>query len=100
MLSFCFHTKYYFFVLLKSKKFTLEQTVKAQRGSRGIALLFLFTSVLEGGGWSMPFPSHFTSGKEVCYSLYRRLGGLQDQFRQVCKISPLPGFNFLVSLLN
>jgi len=87
-------------VLLKSKKFTLEQTMKAQRGSRGIALLFLFPSVLDGGGWSMPFPSHFTSGKEVWYSLYRRLGGLQGQFKQMSKISPLPGFNFLVSLLS
>jgi len=74
--------------------------MKAQRGRRGIALLFLFTSALDGGGWSMPFPSHFTSGKEVWYSLYRRLGGLQGQFKQVCKISPLPGFNFLVSLLS
>jgi len=79
--------------------FTLEQTIKAQMGSRGLAL-FLFTSALDGGGWSMPFPSHFTSGKEVWYSLCRRLGGLQGQFRQLCKISPLPGFSFLVSLLN
>jgi len=30
-------------------KFTLEQAMNAHRGSRGIALLFLLTSVLDGG---------------------------------------------------
>jgi hypothetical protein len=38
--------------------FTLEQATKAQRWSRGIAL------TLDGGGWSVPRPSHFTPGKD------------------------------------
>ena len=33
--------------------------MKAQRGSRGIALLFL-----DGGGWSAPHPHRFTPGKD------------------------------------
>ena len=32
-------------------------------GSRGISTLSL-TSVLDGGGWSMPRPSRFTPGKD------------------------------------
>jgi hypothetical protein len=42
-------------------KFTLELATKAQRGSRGIALL---TSVLDGAGWSTPRPGRFTPGKD------------------------------------
>jgi hypothetical protein len=45
-------------------KFTLEQAVKAQRGSRGIALLFPLTSALDRGGWSTPRPRRFTPGKD------------------------------------
>jgi hypothetical protein len=36
---------------------------KAQRGSRGIALLFLDLGARRGG-WSAPRPSRFTSGKD------------------------------------
>jgi hypothetical protein len=51
--------------LLKVKvKFTLEQAMNAHRGSRGIALLFLLTSVLGGGGWSAPRLDRFTPGKD------------------------------------
>jgi hypothetical protein len=39
--------------------YTTEQAMKAQRGSRGIALLFL-TSALDGGGWSTPRPGRFS----------------------------------------
>jgi hypothetical protein len=39
-------------------RFTLGQAMKAQRGSRGIALLSL-TSAPDGGGWSTPHPSRF-----------------------------------------
>jgi len=42
-------------------KFTLEQATKAQRGSRGIALLFNLST--RWGVWSMQLPSHFTPGK-------------------------------------
>jgi hypothetical protein len=51
--------------LVKVKvKFTLEQAMKAHRGRRGIALLFLLTSVLDGGGWSAPRLGRFTPGKD------------------------------------
>jgi hypothetical protein len=48
---------------IKKVKFTLEQATKAQRGSRGVALLSL-TSALDGGGWSTPCPGHFTPWKD------------------------------------
>jgi hypothetical protein len=44
-------------------KFTLEQAMKAQRGSSGITTLSL-TSALVGGGWSKPRPGSFTPGKD------------------------------------
>jgi len=34
--------------------------MKAQKGSRGIALLFLLTSALYVDGWSTPRPGRFT----------------------------------------
>ena len=45
-------------------KFTLEQATKAQRGSKGIVLLFFLTWALDGGGWSTPLPGRFTPGKD------------------------------------
>jgi hypothetical protein len=42
-------------------KFTLEQATRAQKGSRGIALLFLYPR----GGWSTPRPGRFTPGKDL-----------------------------------
>ena len=56
--------------------FTLGQATKAQRGSRGMALLYA---------------KH--PGKETRYPLYRRLGGPKGQSRRVRKISPPPGFD-------
>jgi hypothetical protein len=44
-------------------KFTLEQATKAQRGSRGIAVLF-FNLGLYVVGWSTPRPGRFTPGKD------------------------------------
>jgi len=44
-------------------KLTLEQATKAQRGSRGIALLF-FNLGARWGGWSTPRPGRFTPGKD------------------------------------
>jgi hypothetical protein len=43
--------------------FTPEQATKAQRGSRGIALLFLQPQP-DGGGWSTPRPGRFTPEKD------------------------------------
>jgi hypothetical protein len=62
--------------------FTPEQTMKAQKWSRGISL----TSALDGGGWSTSCPSHFTPRKETRYPLYRRLGEPQGKSGRVRKI--------------
>jgi hypothetical protein len=41
--------------------FSLEQAMKAQRGSRGIdSSTISLTSALDGGGWSTPRPGRFT----------------------------------------
>jgi hypothetical protein len=44
-------------------KLTLEQAPKAQRGSRGAALLF-FNLGVKWGGWSKLRPGRFTRGKD------------------------------------
>ena len=49
---------------------------------------FPLTLVLDGGGWSMQRPGHFTPEKETHYPLYRRLDGPQGQSGWVQKISP------------
>jgi hypothetical protein len=49
------------YIKLKKVKFTLEQAMKAQRGSRDSSTLSL-TSALDGGGWSTPRPGRFTPG--------------------------------------
>ena len=49
-------------------EFNLEQTTKAQRGNRGIALSL--TSALDGGGWSIPRPGRFTPGKDPVLTVY------------------------------
>jgi hypothetical protein len=43
---------------------TPEQAMKAQRGSSYRHTLSS-TSVLDGGGWLMQRPGHFTSGKKI-----------------------------------
>jgi len=55
-------------------KFTLEHATKAQRGSRGVAVLL--TSALDGVGGQCHAPAALTPGK-TRYPLYRRLGGPQ-----------------------
>jgi len=67
--------------------------MKAQKGSRGIAVLFSLTSALDGGGWSMPRSGRFTSGKETSYPSYIRLGEPQRLSGQVWKILPPLGFD-------
>jgi hypothetical protein len=52
-----------------------------------------FTLVLDRGGWSTPYPGHFTPGKETRYPSYRKLGGPQGGYGQVRKISLPAGFN-------
>ena len=48
---------------LRRVNFTLEQVMKAQRGSGGVALV-LRTSALDWGGWLTPRPGRFNPGKE------------------------------------
>jgi len=69
-------------------KFTLEQAMKTQKGSRGIAVLFFsLTWTPDGGGWSVPRPGRFKAGKD------RRLGRPQSRSRRVRKISAPSGFD-------
>jgi hypothetical protein len=77
---------------VKKVKFTLEQAMKAQRGSGGIALVIL-TSALDGSEWTTPRPNRFNPGKETWYLLYRRLSGPKDRSRRKRKISSPPGFD-------
>jgi len=72
-------------------KFTLEQAMKAQKGSRLTGLLFI-TSTLDEGEWPNPHPGRFTPGKTQ-YSLYRRLGGHQGSSGWVRNILLPPAFH-------
>jgi len=72
-------------------KFTLEQAMKAQKGSKVIGLLFI-TLALHGGEWPTPRPGRFTPGKTP-YPLYRRLGGHQGSSGWVRKILLPPAFH-------
>jgi len=82
------------YVLEKDKKvkFTLEQATKAQRGSRGIAQLFLNLSTRQGVGGQCQAPASLPPGKTQ-YPLYRRLGGPQGWSGEIQKMWPPPGFN-------
>ena len=68
-------------------KFTVEQATKAQKGSRGVAVLFLYSRLCVGVGGQRHAPTALPPGK----TRYRRLGGPQGRSRQVQKISPSPG---------
>jgi hypothetical protein len=46
-------------------KLALEEIMKAQSRRRDLALLFFLTSVLDGGGWLMLRPGHFTPGNDL-----------------------------------
>jgi len=66
--------------------------MKAQRGSRGIALLFTNLGARWGVGSQHHTLATLAPGKTQ-YPLYRRLGGPQNRFGQVQKISPPLGFD-------
>ena len=68
--------------LVKKVKFTLEQAMKAQSGSRGIALHL----ALVGVGGQHHAPAAFPPGK-TWYPFCRRLGGPQGWSGRVQKIS-------------
>jgi len=73
-------------------KFTLEQATKAQRWSRGIALLFLQPQRYMSVGGQRHAPVALPPG-ETRYPLYRKLGGTQGRSGRVRKILPPPGFD-------
>ena len=73
-------------------KVHLEQTTKAQMGSRGIALLLFFTSTLDGVGGECHALTALHPDM-TRYPLCRRLDGSQGRYGRVRKISPLPRFD-------
>ena len=73
--------------------FTISQATRALRESRGIDLLYLLTSALEGGEGSASRPGRTLPPGKTRYPLYRKLGGPQGWSGQVRKISPPPGFD-------
>ena len=89
---------YLFFYKLKNVKCTVVQALRlctgrmAQRGSRGIALLFLDHETRRGEG-SASRPDRYLAPGKARYPLYRRLGGPQDRPGQVGKIPLAPGFD-------
>ena len=72
--------------------FTLEQAMKAQKESRGIALLF-FNLGVRWGGWLSHAPTALPPKKETRYPLYRRLDKPQGRSGRVRKILPPPGLD-------
>jgi len=60
-------------------KFILELATKAQRGFGIYISALSLTSALYEVGWSAPRSGRFTAWKEKWYTLYKRLGGLQDR---------------------
>ena len=85
-------------VSIRDEKCTLVQALKlctdrtAQRGSRGIPLLFLDHATRRGEG-SVSRPGRSVPPGKTRYPLCRRLGGPQGRSGQVRKISPPPGFD-------
>jgi len=68
-------------------KFTLEQAMKAGEGKFGSTLSL--TSVLDGGGWSMPCPGRW---ERDLVPTYWRLGGPQGWSGRVQNILLPPEF--------
>jgi hypothetical protein len=83
----------YIYIYIYMVGFTLLQTTKTHRGSRGVTLLCFWISALEGGEESASRPGRFLSPGKTRYPMYRRLGGPQDRSGQMRKISPPPGFD-------
>jgi hypothetical protein len=75
-----------------SVKFTLQQTMKAQRWSRGVPLLFFNLDFRLG--WGVNASGSVTPGKGTRYPLHRKGVGSQGQPRLVQKILLPLGFHF------
>jgi hypothetical protein len=65
---------------------------KGPEGESRYSSTLSLTSALDGVGYQRHAPAALPPGK-TRYPLYRRLGGPQRRSGQVCKISPLPGFD-------
>jgi hypothetical protein len=63
---------------IKPHKTSLYKRPWSPRGEQRYSCILSFTSVLDGGGWSVPQSSCFTLGNGTWYPLYRKLGGLQS----------------------
>ena len=79
------------FQIISKVKFVLEGGVKAQTGSRDVAVLVLTLAVGEGG-WLPSRSGRLPPQKQIWYPLFRRLGGRQGRARRVRNTSPPPGF--------
>jgi hypothetical protein len=78
--------------MVKGKGPPYNRPPRAQKGSRGIALLILDLSARKGVGGQHRAPAALPPGK-TRYPLYRRLSGRQGWSGRVRKISPPPGFD-------
>jgi len=76
----------------KRVNLTLEQNTNAQRGIRGIAVLFLELWHYMGVGGQRHAPAALAPSK-TRYELYRRPGGPYGWSEMVRKISPPPGLD-------
>jgi hypothetical protein len=79
-------------VLSVKVKFDLEQTTKTQKGSRGIAVLFVEPRRYMGLGGQRHTSDALPPGK-TRYPVFRKLGGFQKRSGQVRKISPPPEYD-------
>jgi len=77
--------------------FNQEQDEKAWRGSRGIALLFLYLWRWMEMGGQRSCPGRFDLGKETHYPLCRRLNGPQGRSGRLRKTSTPQGFDPLTA---
>jgi hypothetical protein len=67
--------------------------MKAQRGSRGIALLFLYPGGLVVGGWSTPHPDCFTPLEGDPVPIVQEAGWAPGPVWMGAKNLPPPGFD-------
>ena len=82
----------HFMLALKTVMFTLEKAMNAQRGSRCVALLFLYRLRWMGVSGQLHAPAALLPGRNR-YPLYWRLGGPQGRSGRWRKVSPPPGFS-------
>jgi hypothetical protein len=82
--------------LLTSSFSRIESPKTGDEGPEGeynYSSTFSVTSALHRDGWTLQLRGRFTTGKETCYSLYRRVSGLQRRSGRVREISHPQGFD-------